>query len=208
MCRHQNKKTMELTPELIEFLKQEIAQATEGVKANILSEVHKANQGLAASLTKKFEKVAEDGPSGDEGKDSPPKTGLTLKALQGELEGLREQLAQKEKAAYEASSSQALTQTISKLNPQNPTALYKILKVEYGERLKAENGSWYVSQGEDVQTLEDAIKSYLETDEGKYFVPSSGIKGSDSQETSPAALTRSPNAMSSLEALSSAFANY
>lgn len=198
---------MELTPELEQVITTKITEVMDGAKQSILADVHRANQGLAASLTKEIKKATEpDEPAGEAEAEQPKEGKLTLKALQQEISGLRQQLADKEQAAFEADSSRALTQAIASAKATNPTALYKILRAEYSGRLKSEGDAWFLTDGDEVKPLGDAIKAYLATEEGKYFVPSSGVNGSDSQETAPATVPNSGE-IDTTEALSAAFAN-
>ncbi|OBQ17629.1 hypothetical protein [Anabaena sp. AL93] len=154
-----------------------------GLKDELMIQVTTANKGLAASLTKEIKKslLIQNSQSHDiESEEESSK--LTLKTLQQQLGELQSQLAQKDKEAFTAKKSQAITQVIAASRTLNTTALQKLISLEYGDYLKEENGSWYVEKGDHVVTLQDALNTYLTTDEGKFYLPPSGVNGSGSTE--------------------------
>lgn len=182
-------------------------------KTDLLGEVDKKNQGLAASITRDVKKLTEKpaDPPTDPAADpapTPEKEGeggkLTMKALQQQLESLKKERDDERKAAFTARKSAALTNAIAKAGTLNQAALQKLLNLEYGESVKEENGSWLVQQGEAVKSLDDAIATYLATDEGKAFLPPSGTAGAGSTE-SKSTTTATSGSLKAGEALMQAF---
>lgn len=171
-----------MTPEEIQALIQSsINEAITGLEDKFT----KANQGLAASLNKEVKKALSTPPA-QPTEPQEDQNKLTLKALQQQLSDLQNQLAQKDKEAFTAKKSQAIAQVIANSKALNPAALTKLFNLEYGEYLKEENGQWFVDKGDATLPLNDALNTYLSSEDGKFFLPPSGVNGSGSVETKPA----------------------
>lgn len=151
-------------------------------KTEIKTEFTQANQGLASSLTKEIKKLQAPQSTPTESTESIQEK-LTLKALEQQLTDLKTQLANKDLEAIAAKRSSAVSQAIANSKALSPTTLQKVFLLDNSDKLKEENGKWYVAQGDSVSTLEDALNSYLSSEDGKAFVPASGVRGSDAQET-------------------------
>ncbi|AVH67040.1 hypothetical protein [Nostoc sp. 'Peltigera membranacea cyanobiont' N6] len=151
-------------------------------KTEISTEFTKANQGLAANLTKEFKKLQTPQPTVTEPTETTQDK-LTLKALEQQLTELKTQLANKDLETVAAKRSSAVSQAIANSKALSPGSLQKLFLLDNSDKLKEENGVWYVAQGESVSTLEDALNSYLSSEDGKAFAPASGVRGSDAQET-------------------------
>ncbi len=151
-------------------------------KTEISTEFTKANQGLAASVTKEIKKLQTAQPTVAEPTESTQEK-LTLRALEQQLTDLKTQLANKDLETVAAKRSSAVSQVIANSKALSPSALQKLFLLDNADRIKEENGAWYVAQGESVSTLEDALTSYLLSEDGKAFLPASGVRGSDAQET-------------------------
>lgn len=194
----------------------------------LLTQVDQKNAGLAASITKDLKKTleglqpaqpeAKETPAGNGAAEGEPAAGsstegkLTLKALQSQLleqtkliQQLKEEGDKKEQATIAANRKTALASAIAKAKTINPTLLQKVLELEYGDNLKTENGGWFVQQGDSVKGLEDALGAYLQTDEGKAFLPPSGTQGSGSTESKATTSTATAEKSNSTEALMQAF---
>lgn len=169
-----------------------INDAIAAAKTDILAEVTRANQGLAASLTKEVKKVldkvpAETAPAQEE----QPQEKLSLKALQQQIADLTNQLQEKDKKAFIASRDAALSQAIAAVKSTAPTALQKLFLTEFGESIKQEGNQWFVTaQDGSVKDLNTSIKDYLASPEGQIFVPASEVQGSGSKETTPTPATQ------------------
>ncbi|NEU81489.1 hypothetical protein [Nostoc sp. UIC 10630] len=151
-------------------------------KTEISSEFTKANQGLAASVTKEIKKLQAPQPTANESVE-PSTDKLTLRALEQQLTDLKTQLADKDKETITAKRSSAVSQVIANSKALSPATLQKVFLLDNAERIIEENGKWFVNQGDTVSTLEEALTSYLSSEDGKAFVPASGVRGSDAQET-------------------------
>jgi len=173
-----------MTPEEIkELLKESLTE----IKTEILSEVDRKNAGLASNLTKEIKKLSTSASSttSAEGEPDEPQQKLSLKALQTQLSELQNQLTEKDKQTFVAKRASAVAQSVSKSNVLNASAFQKLFMLEHGELIKEEGNEWFIDKGGQVTRLDEAIKSYLSTDDGKIFVPPSGVNGSSSQETKP-----------------------
>jgi len=173
-----------------------ISSATDG----IMAKVNEANSGLAAGLTRQIKALAEaskaksskgDGDDvkgkGKKGEGDPApsssETDLQVKALQTQLEDLQAEIEQKTAAEFKNASSAALSTTIADAGAQNISALRTVLFSRYDGKLKQQGGEWFVVEGDRTEPLKAAVSSYLQTDEGKFFVPASSTKGAGSSET-------------------------
>lgn len=173
-----------MTPEEIqELLKQAIGE----IRAEILSEVDKKNAGLASSLTKEIKKISTPPVSQPEGDNEVTQERLSLKALQNQLLDLQTKLKEKDEQTFNAKRSEAVAKAISKSNVLNQSTLHKLFMLDNSTLLKEEGDNWFVEKNGQVTSLDEALKSYLNTDDGKLFIPSSGVNGSSSQETKPLA---------------------
>ena len=225
-----------MTPEEIQALVaksvgEALAAQTDTIKTTIMSDVDKANSGLAASLSRqikglseslnnsrKAEKpVAESKSEGDSanGKDKSKETAptnepdLRYKALQTQLESLRKENEERAAREFSNASSAALSAAIADSGAQNVPALRKVLTVDFGQKLKQEGGLWFVDDGLSTVPLTDAVKTYLTTDEGKHFVPAAPTKGSGATEAkaAPVVVTDATGKVSPALAVAAAFAD-
>ncbi|MEH1966748.1 hypothetical protein [Nostoc sp.] len=151
-------------------------------KTEIKTEFTQANQGLASSLTKEIKKLQTAQPASVEPTESIQEK-LTLKALEQQLTDLKTQLANKDLETLNAKRSSAVSQAIANSKAISPRLLQKVFLLDNADKIKEEDGIWYVAQGDSVSTLEDALTSYLSSEDGKAFIPASGVRGSDAQET-------------------------
>jgi predicted RNase H-like nuclease (RuvC/YqgF family) len=197
---------MELSEELEQLLTDKIAEALGAARQEILADVHKANQGLATSLSKEIKKLQPEVAPAEADGDDKSEGKLSLKALNQQIADLNQKLAEKDRKAFEAERDRALSTAISTLKTNNPTGLYKILATDYGSKMKLEKDTWYVEDGETVTPLDQALAGYLKTEEGRWFVPSSGVNGAGAIETK-STVTTAQGPVSSTEAINSAFAN-
>lgn len=181
---------------------EEVQKLLDEFKAELLKTVDSKNSGLAASISKDLKKTLEglqkpqeDKPQGD------------INTLQRQIQSLEEKLQAKDAEAFENRRTQALQKQIANLGALEPNSLFKLYLLEHGQLLKEEGGNWLVEQDGKTISLEDSLKAYLESDEGKVFLPPSGTHGSSSEESSGQArpIEKSPSAE---EALSQAFQSF
>lgn len=189
-----------------------ITSALAAAKTEIMSDVTKANQGLAANISKEIKRLATSQSSKEETEGSESSEGkLTLKALQQQIADLTNQLQEKDKQAFEADKTSAIASVIAASGTQNKSTLQKLFALQYGAALKKEGNSWFVEQEGTVKPLNAVFKSYLESEEGSIFLPASSVDGSGSKETktttTPTTTTPSNSLGDSLGAITNLFAS-
>lgn len=159
------------------------------LRTELTDQIHTANQGLASNLTKQIAKIvplkSEDKKPETENSDNP----LSMKALQQQIADLTKGIESERAAAFAAASDSALSQIVATSGTTNPAILKKLLSTDYQGRLKQEGSEWFVVDGEAATPLKQAVTSYLESPDGKFFLPPSGTKGSGAAETKPVAAT-------------------
>lgn len=174
-------------------------------------EVTAANKGLASSLTKELKKTVQSLSTNtnqvEETEDTQNTSQkLSLKALENELSQLKNQLAEKDRETSIAKRSNAISQVIASSKALNPTALQKLFTLEYGENIKEEAGVWFVDKGDTVLPLNEALDSYLNSPEGKFYLPPSNVTGTGSEEVKSLTSTNKPIDVGT--ALYEAFSDY
>lgn len=189
-----------------------IAAALGEFETKVTGVIDQKNSGLAANITREIKKLIPEKPADPTPADPAPqpKEGegegkLTMKALQQQLEALKKERDDERTAASNARRATALTTAIAKARTLNQGALQKLLNLEYGDSLKEENGNWLIAKGEEVKSLDDAIATYLATDEGKAFLPPSGTAGAGSNESRSTTTTTAATGTTAGAALMEAF---
>ena len=187
------------------------ASITEAL-SSFREEVTTANKGLASSLTKELRKTIQNISTTNNQEDivednQSTSQKLSLKALENQLSELKNQLAEKDKETSLAKRSNVVSQLIANSKALNPTALQKLFTLEYGDNIKEENGTWFVDKGDTVLPLNEALDSYLNSPEGKFYLPPSNITGTGSEEVK-SITTSSNQAIDAGSALYEAFSNY
>lgn len=189
--------------------------ALNSLQENILDAVDQKNSGLAASVSKSVNKAIEKklndlqvdrgeengSPDGsDDAKNATSEGKLTLKALQQQIADLNNQLAEKDRRAFEADRDKALSEAVAAAKPNNQRLLYKLLHSEYANKLTQEGDAWFIEDGENVKPLSQAVTDFMSSDDGALFVPPSGVNGAGSTETKSATPpAEKPNYSSRLE---------
>lgn len=179
--------------ELEALLTQKITDLTDQIgnlQTNILAEVDRRNSGTAASITKDVAKrLAELQTPTETPTPTPPTDGseparLTVKALQADLDKFKAELANRDAAIAAQNRAMALNNALSSKRVLAQKVLFQALSAQYGDKLQEDGGQWFVTDSGGTQTLEAAIDGFLSSDEGKAFLPSSGINGAGSKESS------------------------
>jgi hypothetical protein len=171
-----------MTPEEIKQLLEESQQAflnqLQGelgtLKAGILSEVDRKNSGLASSLQKSWDKKTTKAPEPEpelEVEVETPKQKLSLQALQKQIEDLKEQSKEKDRKIVAKELENILNSTISKFKPLDLGIATKAFKLQYGDNLVYEDGVAFVKNGDTVESVDEALGKFLETDFGKSLLP-------------------------------------
>jgi predicted phage tail protein len=180
---------------------EQVKQMIADLRTELTDQIHTANQGLASNLTKQIAKIvpikSEDKKPEPESSDNP----LSMKALQQQIAELTKDIESERAAAFAAASDSALSQIVATSGTTSPAILKKLLATDYQGRLKQEGSVWFVVDGETATPLKQAVDSYLASDDGKFFLPPSGTKGSGATETKPVpAATGSQSLSQQLEA--------
>ena len=166
-----------------------LEEANASLKDELVSLVNKSISGYASRATKeldkKFESFKPTEPSeGDSNSDSNSEPqSLETKRLAAELKTLKDELQAKEDAAIKLERENVLGSAINSVEAVNKSALTKILRSELD--LVKEDGKWFVNSGETPMTVDEAVKGYLSSDEGKSFLPAPKSSGSGTTETNP-----------------------
>ncbi|HEY9629365.1 MAG TPA: hypothetical protein V6C84_18840 [Coleofasciculaceae cyanobacterium] len=164
-----------------------IASAVAEARTEILSQVTLANQGLAASLTREIKKISTAQPAPLPAEDAPEEQSkLTLKALQQQIQTLQQGIADEQNKTKQSQQDAAISSLVATSNALNPAALKKLFALNYQDKITQENGAYFVQNGDEVVSLDQAFQNYLKTDEGACFLPASNVNGSDSRETKAA----------------------
>lgn len=165
-----------------------IASAVAEARTEILSQVTLANQGLAASLTREIKKISTaTQPAPLPAEDAPEEQSkLTLKALQQQIQTLQQGIADEQNKTKQSQQDAAISSLVATSNALNPAALKKLFALNYQDKITQENDAYFVQNGDEVVSLDQAFQNYLKTDEGACFLPASNVNGSDSRETKAA----------------------
>lgn len=183
-----------------------IDSALESFKGEVLEQVTNANKGLAANMSRDLKKVLSSLEETKKEEKVIEEDKLSLKSLQKQVIQLQEEVVRKDKEAFEARKAQTLSQIIASANVLNPKALQKLFSMEYGENIVEENGAWFVSKGEEVISLNEAFNEYLNSDEGKFYIAPSNVRGSDAIEVKETPTIG--NKVDAAEALMQLYGNY
>jgi hypothetical protein len=179
-----HKKTIMDKEQIIEIFKEALPTLIEEM---LLPEVRKENGKFAASLTKdvskKLERVSQ--PEAQRSEDpEKEESKLTLKILEQRIADLTAQLQEKDRKTMEAQRKAAISEAIAGSKAINKPVLQKLFSVEFEDSIQQENNRWiYKSEDGQAQFLDDLLNSYLESEDGKLFIPASSVSGSGSTES-------------------------
>lgn len=201
--------------ELSVYITEQVGNLTTQIgdlESKILSEVDRRNSGTAASIvkdvTKKLEAFQTTTPDpaleakpGDS--DGESKVRPTIKALETSLNDLRQQIADKDAAIERNNREAALSGVLSSKRVLAQGVLFNALKAQYGDKLQRDGDQWFVVEGDSAKTLESVVDGFLTTDDGKAFLPSSGVNGAGSKESNSSTTATSQD-MSASQMLMSA----
>jgi hypothetical protein len=166
---------------------EQVKELLSNLKEELLEAVDQKNQGLATNLSKKVkgleEKFESAKPAENDSKGQGEEGKLSMKALQQQIQQLNQQLAEKDKAAFEADRNSKINEVIGNSDAQAKEILSRQIKTLYGDKLTKEEGQWFVKDGEDVKPFDEVFSEYLQSDEGKFFLPPNPAKGTGSQQS-------------------------
>jgi hypothetical protein len=159
-----------------ESLNQKIQELENKLK-NTLEQVDKKNSGLASSIKKQMQK--------EETKNQEQQN-LTLKSLQQELNSLKDELQNKERAISEDKRNNYVKDYLrDKLDNKAVIPAMKLFINDYSKNISEYEGNWYYEKDEKVVSLKDKLEEFLKSEEGEIFLNSSkkykgvGIKPSN-----------------------------
>lgn len=158
---------------------EQIKAILEDFKTSLLSEVDSKNAGLAASITKKTQKLIEPKQESEETLENR----LTLQSLQDEIKNLRAEAEAKDKAFLDAQKKEAIYSTVNSTKTVGKSILTRQLQSIYSDSLVKENDTWYVQEGETVKEFKTVVDDYLASEEGALFVAPNNSKGTGSITT-------------------------
>lgn len=139
---------------------------------------------------------------------------LTLKALQQQFEQekearkrLEEQIAQEKQQAFKSSRNSAISELVASSGVVNPSTLKKLFELNYADKMKAEAGTWFIEDDDNVRPLKDVFGDYLNSEEGELFQPPSNVQGSGAKGSSDVLPANQGKLSSSDDFLLQAFAD-
>jgi len=178
--------SQQLTSQITEATSALVTKATTGLAAKMSREI----AALSKSSSKPKGKKEDSNSDGDEKDAKAEPSNLAVQALQTQLADVNKRLEQQaadleaeRKQAFTEASTTALVSAIADSNAQHQGLLRQVLATDYADKLKRDGDQWFVVDGDRTVGLADSVKAYLGTDNGKVFVPPSGVQGSGAKET-------------------------
>ncbi len=182
--------------QMLATFKADITTSFTSQTQEILTQVDKKNGGTAAALTKEFQKTAEslrnqmlngvnteptftsevNTVTNDVNTASPTEK-LSLKALQSQIETLRQEREQQALKIEQSERNNQLNTLFSSKKSQFPDKATKAFLMENEANLKQEDGIWYLEEGDSALPLSNAVDAFLSTDFGQTFQPASKGRG-------------------------------
>jgi hypothetical protein len=182
--------------QMLATFKADITTSFTSQTQEILTQVDKKNGGTAAALTKEFQKTAESlrnqmlngintdttltpevNTATNDVNTASPTEKLSLKALQSQIETLRQEREQQALKLEQSERNNQLNTLFSSKKSQFPDKATKAFLMENEANLKQEDGNWYLVEGDSALPLSSAVDSFLNTDFGQTFQPASKGRG-------------------------------
>lgn len=146
----------------------EMKLVLEKVSETLMGSVNVALNGYDKKLKLRLEELKAPTSASDETKvpdTKLPESATEVLAIKRQLEDLRKELDTKTVQAKEAELRSAILSLTSSTVAPSPVA--DLLLSKFSKNFVNADGQWLNSEG---QTLEDSVKKYLTSDEGKGFV--------------------------------------
>lgn len=174
-------------------LQDSLSEFGKGLTTQLLQQVDQKNSRANSSVLKDVKKILSetlspqqqqedqtDSENGQQGSQT-----LSMKVLQRQIADMQAQAQAKERELFLSDRRSALMGAIvgSGATPAAQKLLYEALDRRYGDSLKKEDGAWFLDRGDQTMVLDDALKEFLATDEGKHFLPPSGVNGAGTRES-------------------------
>lgn len=181
--------------QMLSAFKADITSTFTSQTQEILTQVDKKNGGTASALTKEFQKTVEtlrnqmlngvtnevaaavETPLINTDTVSTSNEKLSLKALQGQIETLRQEREQQALKLLQSERNSQLNTLFSSKKSQFPDKATKAFLMENESNLEQEEGNWYLKVGDSALPLAAAVDSFLNTDFGQTFQPASKGRG-------------------------------
>ena len=164
----------ELKKEIVELLKEQLKPIGTEVENIINTQVGT----LRAEFTTQLDEVrnASSGDTDDEDKTK----GNSDSEVRAALKALQDKDAARETEARNQRRDTAIND-LAKANKVTSSNLFRAALVsQFGDKLTEQGGAWFVKQGDNsMLTLDDTVKTFLGTDDGKALLPSSGVNGTN-----------------------------
>ena len=155
---------------------EQILELLEGFKNEILKQVDIKNGGTAASIKKDIDKRFESfkpAPKEEPTQEPESESQLTMKALQKQIAQLTEEReAQKRELAIK-NRNEAVSKALGSKKVLHSDKCTRAFLMEYGDKLSEENGNYFISDGDNVHSLDESVNSFLQSDFGSLFQPPS-----------------------------------
>ena len=121
----------------------------------------------------------------DDGDDSPlPQQSNEVSALRQQIKALEEKDAERERNLFNAKFDGYLSEVSAKQRVTAPSVFKAFVKSQIGDKVVTESGKFYVKEPTGTKTLDTYLQDFFNTDDGKFFIPQSGVSGSGSVEDS------------------------
>lgn len=102
-----------------------------------------------------------------------------VKLLESQLKAEQDQREAQEKASSGLRFDKSLSDALDEVAPLHKGIVKEILSNRIKNEAVEKEGQWYSKDG---KTLGEATKGFFSTDEGKHFLPSTGIPGAGTKE--------------------------
>lgn len=124
-----------------------------------------------------------------------------IKALETQLQQAEEARQAQEKAAQAMRFDSALGGTLDAISPMHKQVVQELLANRMKQDSVEKDGMWLTKDG---KTMDEAVKGFFETPEGKHFLPSQHKDGAGTKEP---VQTKTEQKLSTHEMLAQAFLN-
>lgn len=143
---------------------EELKAFRESLLSEVMTEVHKANSGLASSITKQLKDISATAPKEEK---STTTTSVEEKELKTQVSELTERLNQADAEKKHLKTEGALRNAIDAIpGVKSKATLTKLLTYELSSKLSfSDDGKAYVEEGENATLLDTYVNNYVQSDE-------------------------------------------
>ena len=119
-----------------------------------------------------------------DGDSSMPQQSNEVSALRQQIKALEEKDAERERNLFNAKFDGYLSEVSAKQRVTTPSVFKAFIKSQLNDKVVTESGKFYVKEPTGTKTLDTYLQDFFSTDDGKFFIPQSGVSGSGSVEDS------------------------